>query len=81
VEAGQVRRVEAEQKQLKNILNSLAAVIRKNKHNAVDSSEKLVHPWSKQYFFNQGTFTSQDARLNILRVQRCSSIVFQTFEI
>jgi len=31
---------------LKNLLNSLAAVICKNKRNAAGNSEKVMHPWS-----------------------------------
>jgi len=46
VEAGLAQCVEAEQKLCKkyNILNSLAAVIHKNKCNAVGNCEKVVHP-------------------------------------
>jgi len=37
--------VEAEQKQCKNVLNSLATVLNKNKRNAAGGSVKVVHPW------------------------------------
>jgi len=49
--------VVAEQNNAKNILNSVAAVIHKNKRNAAGNSETFVHPccthravWNWQYF-------------------------------
>jgi len=49
--SSQVQGVKAEQKQCKNILNSMAAVIRKNKRNAVGNGEKVVHPCIKLFNF------------------------------
>ena len=44
MEAGKAECVEAEQKQCKNIMKSLAAVIQENKLIAVCNSEKVMHP-------------------------------------
>jgi len=58
------RRIKTEEMQKnKNVVNSLADVIRKNKRDAASNNEKVVLSWIKAYFISSFfVSTSQESR-------------------
>jgi len=64
----------------KNVVNSLADVIRKNKRDAASNNEKVVLSWIKAYFissfFVSTSQESRDSKHNFRRIWKSWKLLF-----